>query len=350
MTRPAKGGGVTLLEMEAWRGFTVEVSGGAEFILSRGSTLYRADRPDGHPEEFLRLPHPAWKWAADASTLMRRLLRSFVFDMVPTGSGTYVVFFGRKVYRIENGGLTEITGLRRPTRVLRGGAAIDPAGTIFFGEYVPNTERKDDIVIYALAGNETRLRVVHRFAPGEVRHVHGIYYDRHGDCLWCTTGDVAGENRVSHTADGFKSFSVAGTGDETWRAVRLTVCEDALYYGMDAEFVTNQIFALQRDGSRLALGNVDGPIYYGGLTAKGTVIAASTAELCPSQQGRNATIYAVKNGGLQTVASFAKDRLPRVLFGYGTLAFSRSAGDAAPLFVSGLGLKGLSDRVFLLEG
>jgi len=121
------------------------------------------------------------------------------------------------------------------------------------------------------------------------------------------------------TDDGFRTLEVIGKGDETWRCVNLLFTEDAIYYSMDAEFVRNWIYRIDRkSGRRDTLGSVDGPVYYSYAFGKDLFFAV-TAELCPSQQGKSASLWHVSEvGDLKQIFSVEKDRLPVKYFMPGT--------------------------------
>ena len=95
------------------------------------------------------------------------------------------------------------------------------------------------------------------------------------------------------TRDGFESVEVVGEGDESWRCVSVVFTERAIYYATDSEFQRNRIYRLDRiSGERREIGEIDGPVYVGKAVGP-DVFFCVTAELCPSQIGRSATLWHV---------------------------------------------------------
>jgi hypothetical protein len=175
------------------------------------------------------------------------------------------------------------------------------------------------VQVYRYTPGSRHVDVVYTFPAGSIRHVHGVYHDPYTDALWCVTGDKDSECPILHADDGFRTLEVIGKGDETWRCVSLLFTEDAVYYSMDAEFVRNWIYRIdQKSGRRDALGSVDGPVYYSYAFGKDLFFAV-TAELCPSQQGKSASLWHVSEvGDLKQIFSVEKDRLPVKYFMPGT--------------------------------
>jgi len=235
---------------------------------------------------------------------------------------------------IRNGRVTRLSGLKRPCRILRSGAAADRDGRIYFGEYFGNPE-KESVHIYRYTPGDDRVEVVHTFALGEARHVHGIYRDSFVDSLVCLTGDADIECRILRTRDGFASVETIGSGDESWRAVSALFTENAIYYGTDAEYRTNSIYRYDRmTGERQELGKVSGTVFYSSQLS-GAKFFATTAENAPSQIENVAELWCLTDGDeLSSVASFPKDRWHTTLFGFGTIFFPHVASPLPRLFIS----------------
>jgi hypothetical protein len=164
------------------------------------------------------------------------------------------------------------------------------------------------------------------------------------------SGDLDAECRMLRTRDGFESVETVGEGDESWRCVSIVFTERAVYYATDSEFVRNRIFRLDRaSGERREIGEIDGPVYVGRALGP-DVFFAVTAELCPSQIGRSATLWHVdESDRLSRVASFEKDALHVVYFMVGTLHMARGPGFADRFHVHGVALKGADNRTFLVQ-
>ena len=248
--------------------------------------------------------------------------------------GEIFVSFDREIGVIRNGSLMRLGGLIRPCRILRSGAAADRDGRIYFGEYFGNPD-KEAVHIYRFTPGDDRVEVVHNFAPGEVRHVHGIYWDDCDDSLVCLTGDADSECRMLRTRDGFVTIEKIGSGDESWRAVSSLFTENAIYYGTDAEYRTNSIYRLDRStGKRVELGKVSGTVFYSSLFERAKFFA-TTAENAPSQVENVAALWCVgEDNSLVPIGSYAKDRWHTTLFGFGTILFPHTGSPLSRLVLS----------------
>lgn len=337
----------------ALHGYAVEWLEPGRAFLSRKNRIYRATTPTGKRELVGTVTAPSWQRLVSGTRLGQRLLRFMAYNVVPFPDGTIFVTFAKQVGVFSGGSYRTLHGMSRPCRVLRRGCAPAPDGSVYWGEYISN-ENRGSITIYRYRPGTERAEVVHAFEPGEVRHVHGIYTDPYTNALWCVVGDRPHECRILRTHDGFKTLETIGQGDETWRTVSLLFTRDAVYYASDAEFRANQIYRLdRRTGKRETLGEVDGPVFYS-LAMGEDLFFASTAELCPSQEKPQATLWhVVPSGEVKPVFSRRKDlfrlHAMTVLFMMGTLHFPAGPGLDGETYISGVGLQGLDNRTVRLR-
>ncbi|MBI2824170.1 MAG: hypothetical protein HYX69_05740 [Planctomycetia bacterium] len=348
MAGPACPSPWTLEELRPLRGYSIEWAEPGELILARRNELFRA-RQFGPPFESLgRVPAPALKAAASRFRPAQRALRFMFYNVLKLPDGRLFFTFDRLIGVGRDGRYEAISGLARPARVLRGSCALDSHGDVYFGEYVGNPQRHE-IHVYRLPHGATKLEIVHTFAAGEVRHVHGIYADPFGGGLWCVTGDRTTECRVMRTMDRFRTIDVVGCGDETWRAVSLLFSPRGIYYGSDAEFIENHLYSIDRvTGERTCLSAIDGPVYYS-CAVGDDLFFGVTAELCPSQKDRRGSLWHVRAGApAARVLSIDKDALPVRYFQAGTWQFPRGPGWGDDLLVHLVALRG-DNRTYALR-
>lgn len=334
----------------AFRGYAVEWAEPGRIIVSRREQLFECSGVEPPQRRVAAFPQPPWRRLAARVRLAQRALRYMYYNVLPLADDSLFVTFGRQIGKFVDGAWQPVTGLKRPTRVLRSGCARTPDGDVYFGEYIGNVDR-GEIHIYRLPAGETELQVVHTFAPKEIRHVHGVYQDPFDPSrLWLGTGDLESECQVATTTDGFRTLDVVGTGDETWRCVSLAFTKEFVYYGSDGEFAQNYLYRIDRDsGARTQLAAVDGPVYYAASTGD-DVFLGVTAELCPSQVGRSAAVWNVQGQDPgQEVLSHEKDFWPGRYFLPGTWHFPAGPGLPNQLFVSGVALRGADHRTFCLK-
>lgn len=344
---------LVLEPLPAWDGFVPEwAAADGGYWLSRGPSLYQAESLGAAPRLVIRFPLGGWKRVVSGVSLARRLLRLSFYAVVPRPDGSVFVSFDRSFGILRDGRVQPVQGLAKAFRNLRGGVALAPSGAIYFGEYVINRGRTDSVNIYRLPPGSSQAEIVHTFAPAEVRHVHSVRWDDVSTRLWICCGDLPAECRILTTTEDFKNIETVGAGDESWRAIQPIFQKHEVYYATDAEFDPNAIYRIHRDtGVRDRVTAIDGPSYYGG-SAGAFAIYATTAELCPSQSKRAAELWAVDRDGAQCLGVYKKDLLGiRKLVAFfqpGLVLFPAGPG-AGPLALTGMGLKGLSGRVFVLK-
>jgi hypothetical protein len=327
-------------EVPELRGYAVEWAEQGNFILSRRDRLFRTTDLQAPFSELANIDTPPWRSAAAWFRLGQRLLRFMVTNVLPLPGGEIFVTFDKSVGVIRDGRYTALAGMQRPCRVLRGAAAVDAKGDVFFGEYLANAEH-GEMRVYRFTPNSSQVEVVHVFAPGEIRHVHGLYADPHSAAVFCLTGDNAAECRILRSTDGCRSFEIVGSGDESWRAVSMLFGQDSFYYGTDAEFQANQIYRVDRETlERSMIGEVSGTVFYSKKIGD-DLFFTTTAEGAPSQKENVAALWHVgPQGDLTELAKFPKDRWHKGLFMFGTIHFPNMAGDLDRLYFHLVGVKG----------
>ncbi len=316
---------------------------------SRGRTVLRSDTLDGPVSPVSVIPRPPLRRLLGLTRLGRRLARQAVHNLIPMADGSLLFTFARTAGFIRDGRVRFIGGMARPCRVLRGGCARLPDGSIAFGEYFDNPAREAVRVYRVRAGNRM-AEEVHRFAPGEVRHIHSVSWDSHAARAVVAAGDIGDECRITAFDADFRSSEVLGMGSEDWRAVSPQYAPDAIYFGTDAQFEQNRLLRYDRaTGALTTLAEVNGPVFYSAAVGDGWVFA-TTAELCPSQTSAEAILYhvAAATGQVRILARFAKDRLSRRYFQLGILNFPFVASSIGKMPVSGTALRGLDGKFVLL--
>lgn len=321
-------------------GYTVEWAEPDNFFLSRRNILYHSRDLRPPFKRVAVIDAPLWRRAASTFRLAQRLLRFQVTNVIPLTNEELFVTFDKSVGLVRNGKFEDIGGLNRPCRVLRSACAVDEKENIFFGEYLANAER-GEMRVYRYKASGDTLDIAYTFPSGSIKHIHGIYFDKFTNSLFCLTGDDLNECQILQSFDGFQTLSVIGRGDETWRAVSMLFADRYLYYGMDAEFRENHVYKLDRQtGERSSLGEVNGTIFYSKQIGDDRFFT-TTAENAPSQKENAAALWQVdKNDSCRMLVAFEKDRWNKTLFQFGTIHFPYANGLDDALYFHLVGVKG----------
>jgi len=338
--------GIDLRVEDAVVSRTIEWIEPGRVLFSRRNDLYESSALDAAPRHIGTFPAPWWSSAAARVRQGQRALRFMYYNVIPLQDGSIFLSFAKSVGVWRDGVITPLRGIVRPCRILRSGAALANDGNVYFGEYLGNAER-GVMRIYSYRAGSDEAEIAHTFAPGEVRHIHGIYADPYDGSSWCLSGDVKGECRIMRSADGFRAIDVIGSGDESWRTVSAQFSEDAVFYATDAEFTQNYIMRIdRRSGARTQLAAVGGPVYYS-CAAAGQIFFAVTAELCPSQPEPMAELWCVDpaSGACRRIVTLRKDFYSPTYFMPGTIDFARGPADGKRIFFRPTALAG-DNRTF----
>ena len=326
-------------EIPELRGYTIEWAEDRDYILSKRNRLFRSTSLQKPFEPLAVIDAPSWKAVVGKVRLAQRLLRFLVTNVVKLNNGEIFVTFDKSVGTIRDRQCRIIPGLARPCRVLRSACAVDRTGDVYFGEYLTNDER-GEMRVYRYRAGDDRLEVVYTFPRNSIRHIHGIYFDEFTDSLICLTGDDDPECRIMRTFDGFQTVEVIGEGDESWRAVSVLFTNDKFYYGTDAEFRSNRIYAVDRSSfDREAISEVSGTVFYSKRIGD-DLFFSTTAENAPSQKENVAALWHVASSGkCRELARFPKDRWNGTLFMFGTIHFPYTCKADNALYFSLVGVR-----------
>lgn len=336
-------------EVPKFRNHVVEWMQNDELIVSYRNSLYSVERQADSRRHLCTFPIAFSRQLISRARLGQRLFRCMFTNVIPLDGETLFMSFDKQVGIFAKGRYHLIEKVS-PYRIIRGGAASDGSGHVYWGEYHSNDERQP-VKIYRYGKGDVHADVVWTFPRGEIRHVHGVYFDPFTGHLWVTTGDRSDECKIAITDDGFRSLHTIGGGDESWRAVSLLFTEQAIFYASDAEYVPNHIYRIDRRTiHRHLVGDTDGPVYYS-QSIGDDLLFAVTAELCPSQQEKSAALYHwSQEGGSHIIRTWRKDllasRILTKLFMPGLLHFPRGNKMDTETYISCIGLRGVDNKVF----
>lgn len=105
---------------------------------------------------------------------------------------------------------------------------------VLWGEYWGNPNLRA-VRIFASHDKGRSYEPVWEFKPGEIKHVHNIVEDTHGDCYWVLVGDHFKQSGIGRLSKDLKQFDWLVKGEQKYRAVYVFPLADRLVYTTDSE-------------------------------------------------------------------------------------------------------------------
>lgn len=177
---------------------------------------------------------------AKFNRLLSRLTRSGFQALLPLKDGSCLATIrGHILKKKANSNIFEsVFNILRGSRPLN--LCLSPNGNIYWGEYFFNSE-KESVHIYGSDDNGDTWHIVHTFQPTEIRHVHGMFYDKFRDGLWILTGDSDKESQIIFADTNCSSLETVFSGSQNTRAVFVLPTKNTLIIGGDSPHQKNHI-------------------------------------------------------------------------------------------------------------
>jgi hypothetical protein len=282
--------------------------------------------------------------------LIRRFFRTEVYSF-KTLRNNHGICIAKKGIFLEN----KISGkFERVFQILRGSKPMsiceDKEGTIFFGEYYLNKERRD-VHIYASYNSGKNWKTIYTFPPNSIRHIHTVQLDPYTGFLWVATGDEENECIIGYTSDGFKTFVEVKKGGQEFRTCKFLFLEDKIIYGTDTPYIENYIKAIiRKDLSIQVIQKVQGSVINACQIGKNCIVS-TTVEPSKANKDKNSYLW-ISNNGSQwyQIGCFKKDIFNGTLFQFGNIRFPHyNNTNTNSLFFSGHALKGIDGHSVEVE-
>lgn len=272
--------------------------------------------------------------------LSRRALRLDKCNVFTSGNFLIIV---RKYkvfsYNLETNELKETLTLKNCRNILHQSMCTNKQGELFFGEYGNNGERKP-VNVYKSADNGQSWEVIYKFKAGEIKHIHGCYYDPYEDKIWTLTGDFENENIVMKSDANFTDNEKIGDGSQTYRAVSIFFQENSVHWIMDSPIERSYHYEMDRASYKITKKEgFPGPVWYLKELSDGYFLAASSVEIGDGVYDNYAHLFVSKDLETWTeLAKFKKDILPMRYFKWGVIAFAdgEQSSDNFALFFEAL--------------
>ncbi|MBI4634948.1 MAG: hypothetical protein HY727_01235 [Candidatus Rokubacteria bacterium] len=321
------------------RGLRALAWNGGALYVSSGYRLFRLDPGAGVPPAPVgRFDARPWRRATGRWRPTARLFRDGFHALATLPDGTLVAAVAGAIVVLRAGGARfEVTHrVTRGTRPLA--LAVTPQGHVFWGEYFSNPHR-EAVHVYGSRDGGQHWDIVHTFAAGVVRHVHGVVYDGFADCLWVLTGDDDRESAIWKVSPDWRRCETVVEGSQQARAVTLQPTPEALYFATDTPAEQNWIYRLDRRGDLQRLAPISGSCFWS-AQAGGRVFFSTAVE--PSRRNTSplARLYGGSEAdGWQQLLAWRRDRWPGRLFQYPNIVFASGRSDRGLLAATGVAVR-----------
>lgn len=285
--------------------------------------------------------------------LLTQGTRNDIRILLPLNNGNILIAAKRKVLIFSPDGkiLNIWTGFQG-NKPGHQGACVTPDGTVFFAEYLLNPKRDHTIRLWRSKDDGMSWHVVKGFAPGDIRHLHFIKWDRYESCLWLGTGDYGEggcENRLYKSLDNGDTWTLAGQGSQDWRAIGVCFTEEALLWGTDAGSCPDTAHFVRMNRKTLQLeilGDLEGPCHGCASYKDGRAFFSTGVEGGENEKDNIARLKEFRNGEIGTIWQLKKDIWPLILQ-YGVMRFPLGTDKCNRVVFTTMGLQGHGETVMI---
>ena len=276
----------------------------------RGLAIVRSDDDGRSFVEVARYQGTTTDRAAAANRVLGRVLRGGFHGLTPLRDGGLLATVRKRLLKKD----ADADRFREVFRFPRGSRPLNlcqtPTGRVFFGEYFSNP-RRDSVHVYGSADAGESWEPVHTFAPGAVRHVHGVFHDPFANGQWILTGDDDDESRILFTDDEFRHVDVVFQGSQHVRAATVVPTESGVIVPTDTPFQQNYIQWVDRQTGRIErVREIPGSVLHGCVAGDHAVISVAV-ESSRTNTCRDASIWVSRDGlSWRELYRRAKDNWP----------------------------------------
>lgn len=336
---------------------------GKLLYCSSGSNVYVTE-DCGRSFSFLYSfhPHGKYRYLANIHHIIDRIFRQSVYRFLVTRSGRHVFTCRGGVYVRDNASVCAdmvyaIDRGSRPTSL-----AYKPEGIVVWGEYFANSAR-GCVSIYGSFNEGQNWEPVYTFQPGEIRHVHGITYDKWEDAFFIATGDYGGEARLIRASSDFSSVTTLLSGGGQNRFYSMCATKKYLMLTTDSPNGDNYIVKYSKvDNTAERISRVQNSSFYSCIVGDYYICSINAeplelgqpVEYASRNDLRRVHIWATSltTGLSRNILTVEKDRwsslndapfLPSALLQCSRFFLPDGANGTESLFCYGIGVKGLDN-------
>ncbi len=277
--------------------------------------------------------------------LSRQALRVGLHHLLPLKNGNILVTAKKRMYIISpEGKIVNIFRGYRGNKPGHQGVCMIPDGTVFFGEYLMNMDRKSEINLYRSTDNGISFHCVKIFPSGDIRHIHFIKWDKYENCLWMGTGDYGEDNhecRLYKSKDNGDNWVLVGQGSQDWRAIGVCFTPDHLVWGTDAGSTSdiNHLIRMCRKTQQLEIiCELESPTHGCASYKNGRSFFSTGVEGGENEKDNYARLKELKDVMPETVYELKKDIWPLIIQ-YGVMRFPLGTEECEKVVFTALGLE-----------
>lgn len=335
---------------------------GGRIYCSRFNRIYRTGDFGRTFEPIARLElGGAMNSVLGLSPLAQRVFRSSVYRMRVLANGNMVFVFRKGVYTLVNGEDVAV----RTFDVTRGSRPVSlaskPGGLTVFADYWAN-EAREAVNVYGSEDDGTSWHKVHVFPPGEIRHVHGITYDRWEDCFWMVSGDNDDENCLFRVTPDFSEVKPVSRGGQANRFYSVVALERVLIMATDTPLEANYISVFDKRSDEMRqVQHTQNSTFYSCAVGR-RVFISTNAEPSEANDTEYSHLWmglpdylepwrhiAAYPSDLWDRASYKVPGIPSGLFQYPRIFFPDGENDSDFLVCHMIGLRGLANSMLVFD-
>ncbi len=321
--------------------------------VARGRRFFAIDYSGKKVSRVFAVPGGLKDRMLTCNRLITQGTRNDIRILLPLNNGNILIAAKRKVLIFSpDGEVLNIWSGFQGNKPGHQGMCVTPDGTIFFAEYLLNPKRDHAIRLWRSTDDGMSWHVIKEFAPGEIRHLHFVKWDRYESCLWLGTGDYGEggcENRLYKSSDNGESWTLIGQGSQDWRAIGLCFTEDALLWGTDAGSCPDTVHFVRMDRKNKQLEileDFEGPCHGCASYKDGRSFFSTGVEGGENEKDNIARLKEYRNGQIETVFQLKKDIWPLILQ-YGVMRFPLGTDDCDRVVFTTMGLQGHGETVMI---
>ncbi len=284
-------------------------------ILARGLYIFESVDDGSSWQRLVDLPISIFVQIIGSFSILRRLFRLGVHHVSVHGNEVRI-FVNKKIVtyssKTKDVHVVDLIG-SRPLSICQNNLGI------YYGQYSSNPNR-DPINIWHCKHGEREWNTVKLFE--NVRHIHGVFWDKYTKSIWVTTGDSDTESGIWQTQDDFKTINKVLSGSQQTRVVQLLFDKSFIYFGTDTPQEQNFIYRMSRSHKVVdRLQAVGSSVFYG-CQIDNSMFFSTAVEPSDVNKSQNSEVWRSDNGiNWYLFKTFKKDILSMKYFQYGQVLF-----------------------------